>query len=136
MMPGILPAAARTSDSPDEPDVSSANFPDSPDYPGEEWILGALADRPDRSFGFVRDLELRLQGVADRALGDDAALDLRPRRDLEHRVEERLLDDRLQSPCPGSAQQRQLRDRVQRAFLEHKLDVVQREELLVLLHER
>src|SRR5947207_12601376 len=97
MMPGILPATARTSDSPDEPDVSSANFSDSPDYPGKEWILGALADRPDRAFGFVRDFELRLQSVADRALGHDAALDLRPRRDLEHRVQKCFFDERLQS---------------------------------------
>src|SRR5712691_11202453 len=97
---------------------------------------GRLSHRPDRAFGLIGDLELRLERVPDRALGDDAALYLRPRGDLEHRVEQRLLDDRLQRARAGAAQQSQLGDRVERALLEHELDVVQREELLVLLHER
>src|SRR2546430_7991522 len=44
--------------------------------------LGALSHGPDGAFGLFRHLELRLERVADRALGDDAPFDLGPRRDL------------------------------------------------------
>src|SRR5579859_96262 len=98
--------------------------------------LGRLAYQPRRALAFLDELELGLEGLADRALGDDAALDLRPRRDLEHRVEQRLLDDRLEGARARSALQGQLCDRVEAALLEDQLDVVQREELLVLLDQR
>src|SRR2546426_2014726 len=103
---------------------------------GRESQLGGLSDRPRRAFRLVRELELRFEGVADRALRDDAALDLGSRGDLEHRVEQGLFDDRLQRARTGAAQQRQLRDRIERSLLEDELDVVEREELLVLLDER
>src|SRR5713101_447981 len=52
--------------------------------------------RPDaRAVALFTELELGLEGLADRSLGNQAALDLRTRGDLEHRVEERLLDDGL-----------------------------------------
>src|SRR5258708_2945907 len=101
------------------------------------WVpLGRLSHRPGRGSRLVGDLELGLERIADRPLRDDAALDLRTRRNLEHRVEERLFDDRLQGPGAGAAQERKLGDRVERPLLEDELHVVQREELLVLLDER
>src|SRR5207245_9163880 len=100
------------SHSPDGPAIGRANLSDSPDYPGIRR-LGGLSDGPNWALGLVGDLELRLQRVANGALGDDAAFDLRPGRDLEHRVEQRFLDDRLQGARAGAAQQSELRDRVE-----------------------
>src|SRR6202140_1209631 len=102
----------------------------------ERRELGRLSHESRRAVAFFAQLELRLQRFADRALGDDAALDRRPGRNLEHRVEERLLNDRFQSARTCASKKSQLRNGVERALLEHELDVVQREELLVLLDER
>src|SRR6202162_2593571 len=85
--------------------------------------LGRLSHEPRRAVAFLAQLELRLQRFADRALGDQATLDVRTGRDLEHRVEQRLFDDRLQSARTCASKQR-------------PLHVVQREELLVLLDQR
>src|SRR5438105_2383846 len=106
--------------------------------PGETGVLlsRGLSHRSRGSLGLVRHLELRFECVADRALRDDAAFDLRSRGDFEHRVEQCLFDDRLQRPRASPAQQRELGDRVERPLLEDELHVVQREELLVLLDER
>src|SRR5258706_4803915 len=98
--------------------------------------LGRLSHEPRRAVAFLAQLELRFERLADRALGDQAALDVGTRWNLEHRVEQRLLDDRLQSARAGAAKQCQLRDRIERSLLEHELHVVQREELLVLLDQR
>src|ERR1700693_1453774 len=98
--------------------------------------LGRLSHEPRRAVAFLAQLELPLQRFADRALGDQATLDVRTGRDLEHRVEQRLFDDRLQSARTCASKPRQLRDRIERSFLEHELHVVQREELLVLLDQR
>src|SRR5438874_1226323 len=104
------------------------------------WIvtreLGGLSHNARLGLALFAQLELGLERLADRAFADDAALDLGTGRDLEHRVEQRLLDDRLERASTGSAQQRQLCDGVEASRLEDELDVVQREELLVLLHER
>src|SRR5229473_8514469 len=89
-----------------------------------------------RAFRLLAQLELRLQRLANRALGDQAPLDIRTRWDLEHRVQQGLLDDRLERAGAGAAQQRQLGDGVEASLLEDELDVVQREELLILLDER
>src|SRR4029077_21124579 len=78
----------------------------------------------------------RLQCFANRALADQAALDLRSRGDLEHGVEKRLLDDRLQSARTCASKQSQLRYGIERSLLEDELDIVEREELLLLLDER
>src|SRR5712691_11010747 len=98
--------------------------------------LGGFADHPGRALRLLAQLELRLQCLANRALGDQAPLDIRTRWDLEHRVQQSLLDDRLERAGAGAAQQRQLGDGVEASFLEDELDVVQREELLILLDER
>src|SRR5438132_13517291 len=104
------------------------------------WIvtreLGGLSHNARLGLALFAQLELGLERLADRAFADDAALDLGTGRDLEHRVEQRLLDDRLERASTGSAQQRQLCDGVEASRLKHELDVVQREELLILLHER
>src|SRR5256886_15721739 len=104
------------------------------------WIvtreLGGLSHNARLGLALFAQLELGLERLADRAFADDAALDLGTGRDLEHRVEQRLLDDRLERASTGSAEPRQLGDGVEASFLEDELDVVQREELLVLLHER
>ena len=77
----------------------------------------------------------RFDAVLDRLLGDDAALDVGTARDLEHAVQEHVLDDRLEAACPGPAGEGSLGDRPQGPFVEGELHVVQGEELLVLLHE-
>src|SRR5215831_8642924 len=101
MVPRMLP---KTPDSPDYPNFSSSKTQVSPDYPKTRTFgSGRLAHRAARAFAFLGHLELRFQRVADRPLGDDAALDLRPRRNLEHRVEQRLLDDRFQCAGAGAA---------------------------------
>src|SRR3984893_10388169 len=86
--------------------------------------LGGLSHQPCRALAFLAELELRLEGLADRPLGDQTALDLRPRRDLEHRVEKGFLDDRLQRARTSASMECELRDRVERTFLEHQLDVI------------
>src|SRR5260370_26645301 len=127
--------ASFISDSPDRPASGGRNTRMVRTIRG--WVpLGRLSHRPGRALRLVGDLELGFERIADRALRDDAALDLRTRRDLEHRVEKRLFDDRLQGPGAGATQERKLGDRVERPLLEDELHVVQREELLVLLHER
>src|SRR3974390_1890396 len=98
--------------------------------------LSRLPYHAGPALALVAELELGLQGLADRALGDDAALDLGARRYLEHRVEQRLFDDRFERPRARLAREGELRDRVEAALLEDQLDVVEREELLVLLDER
>src|SRR6266851_6431998 len=107
-----------------------------PQRPEPRWRLSRFPDQASRAIALFAELELRLQCLADRTLADQAALDLGPRRDLEHRVEQRLLDDRLQSARTCASKQSQLRDGIERALLKDELDVVQREEFLVLLHER
>src|SRR6266851_962116 len=97
--------------------------------------LGRLSHEPRRAVAFLAQLELRFQRFSDRALGDQAALDVGTGWDLEHRVEQRLFDDRLQSARTGAPKQGQLSDRIERSLLEHELDIVQREELLVLLDQ-
>src|SRR6266851_3123899 len=103
---------------------------------GTRWWLSRFPDKTSRSVALLAELELRLHRIADRTLADQAALDLGPRRDLEHRVEQRLLDDRLQGARTCASKQSQLRYGIERALLKDELDVVQREEFLVLLHER
>src|ERR1700694_5026203 len=98
--------------------------------------LSRLPDQSRRPLALVAQLELRLQRLADRALRDQTPLDLRTGRDLEHRVEQSLFDDRLQSARTCPSKKSQLRYGIERTLLEHKLDVVEREELLVLLDER
>src|SRR5258708_998209 len=107
-----------------------------PQRPEPRWRLSRFPDQASRAIALFAELELRLQCLADRTLADQAALDLGPRRDLEHGVEQRLLDDRLQSARTCASKQSQLRYGIQRALLKDELDVVQREEFLVLLHER
>src|SRR5579884_355139 len=69
--------------------------------PGRGRRLGGLAHHR-RPVPFVAELVLRLAGAVDRLRPDDAALDVRPRGDLEHGVEEDLLDDGLEGPGTGA----------------------------------
>src|ERR1700716_4000769 len=94
--------------------------------------------------GFValeRDLlvlreEERLHAALDRIAGDDDLPDVRARRDLVHHVEEYLLDDRPETAGTGLPFRRALGGRLKRIRRELELDLVEREELLVLLHDR
>src|SRR5260370_32652730 len=73
--------------------------------------LGRLSDEASRAVAVFAELELGLEGLTNRALGDQTALDLMARGDLEHGVEGRLPDDGLQRSRAGSARNRKLRDR-------------------------
>src|ERR1700674_5308334 len=77
------------------------------------WGLGRLSNESRRPDPFIAELELGLERLADRALGDQAALDLRTRRDLEHRVEQSLFDNRLQSARTCAAKKSQLRNGIE-----------------------
>src|SRR5881394_1617729 len=80
--------------------------------------------------------ERRLELLRDRLLRDRALDDIVPRRQLEHHVKERRLDDRAQSPRPGLAHERLVRDLPERVLGEDELDAVVAEEALVLLDQR
>src|ERR1700704_1235592 len=99
-------------------------------------VLRRLSDQACGAVALFAELELRLERFADRPLRDQAALDLGTRWDLEHGVEESLLNDRFQSARTSASKKRQLRYGIERAFLENELHVVEREELLILLHQR
>src|SRR4030081_3786867 len=74
--------------------------------------LGRLSHQSRRTLAFFAKLELRLQRLADRALRDQTPFDVRTRWDLKHRVEERLLDDRLEGARTSPSKERKLRDRI------------------------
>src|SRR4051794_4351025 len=80
--------------------------------------------------------ERRLESAFDGLLGDHALGDVLARRQLEHDVEERVLDDRAQAARAGLAREGAVCDRPQRVVGEDEVDVVVVEEALVLLHER
>src|SRR3979411_956726 len=98
--------------------------------------LGGLAYQSCGRLAFLAQLELGLERFSDRALGDQAPLDVRTRWDLEHRVEKSLFDDRFESARTSPSKERELRDRIEASLLEDELDIVEREELLVLLSPR
>src|SRR5919204_2225085 len=89
-------------------------------------VAGADAGRDER----------RLEALLDRLLRDRAFDDVVARRELEHDVEERRLDDRAQAARAGLTLERLVRDLPKRVLGEDELDVVVREEALVLLDER
>src|SRR5689334_4384716 len=95
---------------------------------GELVELGAAEDA-------ARD-ERRLQALVDRLARDHALRDVLARRQLEHDVEERRLDDRAQAASTGLALERLVRDLREGVVREHELDPVVAEEALVLLDER
>src|SRR6478735_6282950 len=80
--------------------------------------------------------ERRLQILRDRLLRDRALGDVLARRELEHHVEQRVLDDRPQPAGAGLTLERLVRDLPQSVLGEDELDVVVGEEALVLLDER
>ena len=90
----------------------------------------------------VRDLLLvdghqqRPGAVVDHVGVDDALADVVQRGDLVHHVEQHFLDRRAQAAGAGLALLGLLGGRLQRVVGEDQLDVVQREELLVLLDDR
>src|SRR5579863_3401260 len=77
----------------------------------------------------------RFHSLENRLLGDHAALDVGPARNLEHAVEQDILDNRLESAGAGAARKRAFGDGAQCTLVEHQFDVIEREELLVLLDE-
>src|SRR5258708_40080460 len=93
-----------------------------PSREGVRSKLGRLSNPAGLPLVLLGELELRFQRVADGALRDDAAPDVGTRRDLEHRVQQRLLDDRLQRARTGTAEQGELRDCVERTFFKDELD--------------
>src|SRR3954452_16669786 len=91
------------------------------------WLVaGGLGARDERRADALRDALLR-----DHALGDVA-----PRRQLEHHVEQRSLDDRAEATRAGLALERAVGDLPHRVLGEDELDPVVTEEPLVLLDER
>src|SRR5262249_20366277 len=80
--------------------------------------------------------ERRLEVLLDRLLRDHALGDVAPRRQLEHDVEQRVLDDRAEAARAGLALERLVGDLPERVVREDELDVVVAEEALVLLDER
>src|SRR6266540_4160506 len=105
----------------------------------DHFLLGALSGLFGELFGLVgagaRD-ERRLQVVRDRLLRDRALRDIGARRQLEHDVEERVLDDRAEAARARLALERLVGDLPERVLGEDELDVVVGEEALVLLDER
>src|SRR5881397_1458426 len=89
-------------------------------------VAGGLCTRDERRADALRDSLLR-----DHALGDVA-----PRRQLEHHVEQRSLDDRAEAARAGLALERAVGDLPHRVLGEDELDAVVAEEALVLLDER
>src|SRR5439155_10917291 len=80
--------------------------------------------------------ERRLDALLDRLLRDRALDDVLARRELEHHVEQRALDDRAQAARAGLACQRLLGDLPERLLGEDELDRVVGEEALVLPRQR
>src|SRR3954469_17793237 len=80
--------------------------------------------------------ERRLEVLLDRLLRDHALGDVATGRQLEHHVEERLLDDRPEPAGAGLALEGLVGDLPERVLGEDELDVVVREEALILAHER
>src|SRR5439155_11660818 len=80
--------------------------------------------------------ERRLETFFNRLLGDDALGDVLPRGQLEHHVEQRVLDDRAKATGAGLTCERAVGDRPERVVGEDEVDVVVVEEALVLLDER
>src|SRR5690606_23322221 len=73
--------------------------------------------------------------------GDDGVVNddfrrIRHRRQVVHRVEQHVLEDRAQPARAGLALHRLLRDRAQRVLAELELDALHLEELLILLRQR
>src|SRR4051794_24888133 len=80
--------------------------------------------------------ERRLEALLDRLLRDHALGDVLARGQLEHHVEQRVLDDRPEPAGPRLTVERLVRDRPERVLGEVEVDVVVVEEPLVLLRER
>src|SRR5215211_1503287 len=96
---------------------------------------GAVGDGPELLVGHaVRD-ERRVQALRDRLLRDHALGDVASRRQLEHHVEQRALDDRPESAGACLALERAVGDLPERVVREHELDRVVAEETLVLADE-
>src|SRR5688572_33414625 len=74
--------------------------------------------------------ERRAEVALDRLLRDHALGDVLARRELEHDVEERELDDRAEAARAGLALQGLVGDLPERVVREDELDVVVREEAL------
>src|SRR5438093_2500816 len=67
---------------------------------------------------------------------DDDLLDVAARRDVEHDVEQDVLDHGPQAACAGLELERVLGGRLERVLGEDELDLIERQELLVLLDDR
>src|SRR3954471_1022148 len=80
--------------------------------------------------------ERRLEALLDRLLRDHALGDVLARGELEHHVEQRVLDDRAQAARAGLTMERLVGDRPERVVGEVQVDVVVVEEALVLLRQR
>ena len=76
--------------------------------------------------------ERGVEPLLDRLSGDHALAHVAPRRQVEHDVEQRVLDDAAQAAGARLQGQRLVGDGVQRLLGEDQLDAVQQEELLVL----
>src|SRR6266566_6788287 len=106
--------------------------------PAKETVLGGLFDE---LVGLVEALaaarhERRAQALGDRLLRDHALGDVPARRQLEHHVEQRRLDDRPQPAGARLAIQSLVGDLPQGVLGEDELDVVVAEEPLVLPRQR
>src|SRR6266545_2223510 len=97
-------------------------------------FFGQLVGLVDRGAGLGD--ERRLEALRDRLLRDHALGDVLARRQLEHHVEQRGLDDRAEAAGARFALQRLFGDLPQRVLREDEFDRVVGEEALVLLRER
>src|SRR6478672_7719343 len=98
-------------------------------------LLDLLVGLVARIRAAARD-ERRADALRDALLRDHALRDVAPRRQLEHHVEQRALDDGAQPARAGLALERAVGDLPHRVVGEYELDPVVAEEPLVLLDER
>jgi hypothetical protein len=92
-------------------------------------VLGLLLLRRDGD-------ERRAHPALDRLLGHDALAHVAAGGELEHDLEEDLLDDRAQAAGAGLALERLVGHRLEGVLREDQLDRVEREEALELLDDR
>src|SRR2546421_3430787 len=99
------------------------------------WRLPASLLLATRDLGLVGVDEQGLAFAVDAVLVDDDLLDVRERRQVEHNVQKRMLDDGTQAAHARAALERAFRDGLEGMFPVLEFDPLHGEEFLVLLHQ-